>query len=116
MAGAEGFEPSALGFGVAVRKSLRRGTSRLFQPLAGFRSFHPSAVDAFLMLWLNPCPNAATHMSSTGQRNSHCQNTRLIIDCSKGIVGYQFYSLGLGLGNQHPIEWVIVLRGTIPPL
>ena len=35
LAGAEGLEPSARGFGVDVGKALRRKTSRSFQQFAG---------------------------------------------------------------------------------
>ena len=50
MAGAEGFEPSARGFGVDVGKPLRRNAFRLLQRLAGFPLVFLSAFDAFLML------------------------------------------------------------------
>ena len=50
MAGAEGIEPSARGFGVDVGKVLHRNTYRPFQPLAGFRRFVSRHSDAFLML------------------------------------------------------------------
>ena len=50
MAGAEGIEPSARGFGVNVGKSLHRNAFRLFQPLADLRRFAPLRSDAFLML------------------------------------------------------------------
>ena len=55
MAGAEGFEPSALGFGVAVRKFLRQGASRSFRAVAGGQRLHSFDVDAFLMLLCNFC-------------------------------------------------------------
>ncbi len=50
MAGAEGFEPSALGFGVAVGKTLRHGASRSVRAVAGFHSLCPSVFDAIMML------------------------------------------------------------------
>ena len=51
MAGAEGIEPSARGFGVDVGKNLHHNAFRLFQPLADFRQFAPLRFDAFLMLF-----------------------------------------------------------------
>lgn len=51
MAGAEGIEPSARGFGVDMGKALRRNAFRLFQPIADFPLFLFSAFDAFLMLY-----------------------------------------------------------------
>ena len=51
MAGAEGIEPSARGFGVDVEKLLHRYTSRPFQPLADFYWFALLRFDAFLMLF-----------------------------------------------------------------
>ena len=50
MAGAEGIEPSARGFGVDVEKVLHCNAFRLFQPLAGFHQFIFLRFDAFLML------------------------------------------------------------------
>ena len=50
MAGAEGIEPSARGFGVDVEKALHRSAFRSFQPLADFRRFVSLPFDAFLML------------------------------------------------------------------
>ena len=51
MAGAEGIEPSARGFGVDVEKVLPRIIFRPFQPLASFRRFISLRSDAFLMLF-----------------------------------------------------------------
>ena len=51
MAGAEGIEPSARGFGVDVGKGLPRNAFRPFQPFADFCRFAPLRSDAFLMLW-----------------------------------------------------------------
>ena len=51
MAGAEGIEPSARGFGVDVEKVLHRSAFRTFQPLASFRLFAFLPFDAFLMLF-----------------------------------------------------------------
>ena len=51
LAGAEGFEPSARGFGVDVEAVVHLNAFRLFQPLAGFRRFPPLRFDALLMLW-----------------------------------------------------------------
>ena len=50
MAGAEGIEPSARGFGVDVEKVLPRSAFRQFQPLTSFRRFVLLRFDAFLML------------------------------------------------------------------
>lgn len=56
MAGAEGIEPSACGFGVDVEKNLYRNAFRLFQPFDGFRRFAPLYFDAVLMLFPMPSP------------------------------------------------------------
>ena len=50
LAGAEGLEPSARGFGADVGKLLARSASRSFQPLAGFGAFLCACFDALLML------------------------------------------------------------------
>ena len=50
MAGAEGIEPSARGFGGDVEKVFPRNAFRLFQPLADFRRSASLPFDAFLML------------------------------------------------------------------
>ena len=46
MAGAEGIEPLARGFGVDVEKDLHRNAFRSFQPLADFRQFALLRFDA----------------------------------------------------------------------
>ena len=51
MAGAEGIEPSARGFGVDVEKVLCCNAFRTFQPLASLRLFASLPFDAFLMLF-----------------------------------------------------------------
>ena len=50
LAGAEGLEPSARGFGVDAKKTLRRKTFRSFQRLTRFCGFAFSEGDTFLML------------------------------------------------------------------
>ena len=50
MAGAEGFEPSARGFGVAVEVRTLHKTSLVSQALTNSEQFVPSISDAFLML------------------------------------------------------------------
>ena len=51
LAGAEGLEPSARGFGVDVGKALARSASRSGQPLADFGAFLCAGFDALLMLF-----------------------------------------------------------------
>ena len=51
MAGAEGIEPSARGFGVDVGNILHRSAFRLFQTFSAFRQFALLRFDAFLMLF-----------------------------------------------------------------
>ena len=63
MAGAEGFEPSALGFGVAVEKILGWGTSCSVRAVEGFQLFRLSVFDAILML----CRNSAGPFPPCGQ-------------------------------------------------
>ena len=50
LAGAEGLEPSARGFGVDVGKLLTRNASRSFRLVAGFCAFLSLLGDALLML------------------------------------------------------------------
>ena len=79
MAGAEGIEPSARGFGVDVGKALQRSAIRPFQPLAGFRRFTSLHSDAFLMLLpisvpLLPRPSGV--QSPWGRASQDTQNLR----------------------------------------
>ena len=51
MAGAEGFEPSARGFGGDVGKRPGRGAVQPFQAVTGFEQVVLRRGDALLMLW-----------------------------------------------------------------
>ena len=77
MAGAEGIEPSARGFGVDVEKVLHRSAFHLFQPLASFRRFTPLHFDAFLMLFayeICPPPRLSGTQTLWGRVSQGAQN------------------------------------------
>ena len=77
MAGAEGIEPSARGFGVDVGNTLHRKAFRTFQPLASFRLFASLPFDAFLMLFAcETCfPNwIVRDIKAVGQSVPGCSN------------------------------------------
>ena len=100
MAGAEGFEPSARGFGVAVEVRTLYKTSLVSQALTNLEQFVLSISDAFLMLSLS----GAMHPS---------HRTMGIILYAVAFVNPLFYFLSIFLNISILYVWRIPAVGLL---